>query len=166
MEFALLLVPMMTLFLGSIEVSQGVGASRKATLISHTVADLAAQAKSITDADRDNIFNAAKAVLAPYSSTQLKIVMSSVNIDANKKATILWSDGYNTQARVLGDVVTTQVPAALLTASTTLIWAEVSYAYTPAVGYVLSGTLNLKDSIFMRPRLVSSVCRGASCPTS
>jgi Flp pilus assembly protein TadG len=166
-EFALLLGPMMTLFLGSIEVTGGIGASRKATLISRTVADLVAQAKSISDADRDNIFAAANVVAAPCSTTPLKIVVSSINVDANKKVTVLWSEATaNTTKRPVGEVVTTKVPAALLTASTTLIWAEVSYGYTPTIGYVISGTVNLKDQLFMRPRLVSSVTRCAPAATS
>ena len=36
-----------------------------------------------------------------------------------------------------GDVVTSIVPAALLVKQTYLIFSEVSYLYTPAVGYVM-----------------------------
>jgi hypothetical protein len=38
-----------------------------------------------------------------------------------------------------------------------LIWGEASYSYKPAIGYVVTGTLNLKDQIYMRPRLSDSV---------
>lgn len=159
-EFAMLLPLMMTLYLGGFEVSQGVGAQRKTTLVSRTVADLVAQAKSVNDADMQNIFNAAIAVAAPYPRTPLKIVVSSVSIDATMRATIAWSSAYNTAGRTVGDVVT--VPTGLGAANSTLIWAEVTYGYKPAIGYVVSGTLNLKDQLYMRPRLVSSVARTAT----
>jgi len=35
----------------------------------------------------------------------------------------------------------------------------VTYAYTPTIGYVITGTLNLADRIYMRPRLSDTVTR-------
>ena len=157
-EFAILLPLMMTLLLGGMEVSNGVAANRKAVLVSRTVADLVSQAKVVNNADMTNILNAARAVLAPFPAAQCKIVVTSVTIDANLKATVQWSDATsNATARAVGEVVT--VPAGVAAANTTLIWAEVTYPYTPEIGYVISGTLNLRDQIFMRPRLSASVTR-------
>src|SRR5436189_1298081 len=42
-EFAMLLPLMLTLYLGAVEISQGVAIDRKVTLTAHTVADLASQ---------------------------------------------------------------------------------------------------------------------------
>ena len=57
-EFAMLLPLMMTLYLGTVEISQGVGIDRKVTLTTRTVADLASQASSITNTDMTNLLNA------------------------------------------------------------------------------------------------------------
>ena len=54
-EFAMLLPLMLTLYLGAVEISQGVGIDRKVTLTSRTVADLASQVSSISNADMTNI---------------------------------------------------------------------------------------------------------------
>ena len=54
------------------------------------------------------------------------------------------------------------LPTALNVANTSLIWAEVQYAYTPTIGYVITGTLQLKDQMFMGPRVSSSVGRTAT----
>jgi hypothetical protein len=51
------------------------------------------------------------------------------------------------------------VPAALNIAKSSLIWGEVTYEYKPVVGYVVNGTMNLTDQIYMRPRLSDSVNR-------
>jgi hypothetical protein len=40
-----------------------------------------------------------------------------------------------------------------------VIWSEVRYNYVPAIGYVVTGTLNLFDQIYMRPRLADAVTR-------
>lgn len=157
MEFALILPLMLSLYIGSTEVSQGVAADRKVTLMARTVADLASQVASINDADMSNLLNASAAVMQPYSTTPLKITVSSILIDAQGKATIAWSDTRNGTAHSKGEVVT--LPGALVVPNTSLIWGEVEYTYTPAVGYVVTGPLTLKDKIYMRPRLSASVTR-------
>ena len=40
--------------------------------------------------------------------------------------------------------------------------SEVQYAYKPTVGYVITGTLNLTDQMYMRPRITSPTYGGAS----
>jgi hypothetical protein len=54
---------------------------------------------------------------------------------------------------------TVTLPTALAVPNTSLIWAEVQYAYTPTIGYIISGTLNLKDQSYMAPRVSASVQR-------
>jgi Flp pilus assembly protein TadG len=156
-EFAMLLPLMLTLYLGTVEVSQGIAADRKVTLTARTVADLVAQVSSINNADMTNSLNAAAAVMTPYPTTNLMVTVTSVTIDAAGKATVAWSDALNGSPRAVGSTVT--VPTALNTPNSSLIWSEVQYTYTPTIGYVVSGALNLKDQIYMRPRLSDSVAR-------
>ena len=67
-------------------------------------------------------------------------------------------------ARTVGSTVT--LPTALNVASSSLIWAESQYAYTPTIGYVITGTKNLTDQIYMRPRLSTCVLRsGVTSPS-
>ena len=159
-EFALLLPLMVTLYLGTAEVSQAISAGRKATMVARTVADLVSQATNVTNSDMTDIMNAAVAVIYPYTTSNLKVTVTSVNIDANSKATVTWSDTYNGTARSVGSTVTP--PAAVIVPNSTLIWSEVSYAYKPTVGYIITGTLNLKDQLYMAPRLSTSVTRSAN----
>jgi len=158
-EFAMLLPLMLTLYLGSVEISQGVAIDRKVTLTARTIADLASQSTTISSAEMSNILAAASAVIAPYDASKLKVTVSQVAIDNNSNATISWSCTLNGTAHGVGSAVT--LPTALKTANTSLIWGEASYSYKPTIGYVVTGTLNLSDQIYMRPRLASSV--NASC---
>ena len=156
-EFAMLLPLMLSLYLGSIELSQGIGAQRKLTITARTVADLVSQVSSLNNSDMNNSLNAASAVMSPFPVGNLKVTISSVKIDANGKATVDWSDTLNGTARAKGSTVT--LPTALIVANSSLIWSEVQYTYKPTIGYVVSGTLTLHDQIYMRPRLSDSVTR-------
>src|SRR5438874_245480 len=136
-EFAMLLPLMVTLYLGSVEISQGVGIDRKVTLTTRTVADLASQVSSINNADMTNLLNASASVILPYDTTKLKVTVSEITIDSNGTAKIVWSDTLNGTKRTVGSTVT--LPAALNVANSSLIWSEVSYSYKPAIGYVVTG---------------------------
>jgi Flp pilus assembly protein TadG len=156
-EFAMLLPLMITLYLGSVEVSQGIGIDRKVTLTTRTVADLASQVSSINNADMTNMLNASSAVIVPYDTSKLKVTVSEITIDSTGVAKIVWSDTLNGTKRAVGSTVT--LPTALNVPSTSLIWSEVAYTYKPTIGYVVTGTLNLSDQIYMRPRVSDSVSR-------
>src|SRR3954465_8160156 len=80
-EFAMLLPLMVTLYLGTVEISQGVGIDRKVTLTTRTVAGLASQVSSINNADMTNMLNASSAVIVPYDTTKLKVTVSEITID-------------------------------------------------------------------------------------
>ena len=159
-EFAVLLPFMFLLYMGGVEVSQAVATDRKVTMVARSVADLVSRTTSVSDSDMTDTFNAGVAVVAPFPSSNLKVTLSSVSINAQGVAKVVWSSGYNTTARAAGSTVT--VPAALNVANTSLIWGEVSYAYTPTIGYVLTGTMNLTDQMYMRPRLSTCVTRVTS----
>ncbi len=159
-EFAMLLPLMVTLYLGSVEVSQGIAADRKVTMTARAVADLASQVSTINNAAMTNVLAAASSVMTPYDVSKAKVTVSLITIDGNSKATITWSDSLNGTARTKGSTVT--LPSALLIANSSLVWGETSFTYTPVVGYVISGSLNLKDQIYMRPRLSDTISRTTS----
>jgi Flp pilus assembly protein TadG len=154
----MLLPLMLSLYFGTVEISQGIAADRKITLTARTIGDLVSQVPSIGTPEMTNALNAAAAVIAPFPTSNLKVTVSSILIDPAGKATVDWSDTLNGTARAKGSTVT--LPAALNVPNTSLIWSEVQYTYKPVIGYVVTGTLTLKDQIYMRPRLSDSVTRG------
>jgi Flp pilus assembly protein TadG len=159
-EFAMLLPMMLTLYLGSVEVSTGVAVNRKLTLTTRALADLTSQYTDVTDADMSNILNASSDIIAPYPVSGLSAVVSELSIDATGNTTVAWSDTLNGTARSIGEAVT--IPASLVVPNTYLILAEVSYSYNPSFGYVLTHTMTLNDHIYMRPRQSTSIQRTAS----
>jgi len=159
-EFAMLLPVMMTLYLGSVEASQGIATDRKVELTAHTLADLSSQYTDITNAVMSNILNAGSAIVAPYSASNLKEVVSEISVDSQGVATVVWSDTLNGTALTVGQTVA--VPPSLVVPNTYLVLAQVQYSYNPTYGYVMTGTLTLSDQSFMRPRESSSIARTAS----
>ena len=160
-EFAMLLPLMITLYLGAVEISQGVSIDRKVTLTTRTVADLASQVSSIASTDMTNILDASSSVITPFDASKLKLVVSLVTVDANSVARITWSCTRNGTKHGVNSTVS--LPAALNVANTSLIWSEVSYNYVPTIGYVVTGPLNLSDQIYMRPRLSDTITGPSSC---
>lgn len=158
-EFALLAPVMIALYLGCVETSDGVAAGRKVSLTAAALANLTAQVSTITSGDMTNILDASSAIIVPYSASNLKITVSCINIDANKNATVKWSATRNGTTKS-GSIT---IPSALAVASTQLILAEASYAYTPAVGYTITGTINLNDKMYMSPRITAPTYGSTSC---
>ena len=154
-EFAMLLPLMLTLYLGGVELSQGISIDRKVTLTARTVADLVSQVSSIDTAGVNAALGAATAIMAPYPDSSAKVTVSVVDIDANGNAKIKWSNSKNGTARAVGSSVS--IPTALRTPSSSLVWGEASYNYKPSIGYVVTGNMNLADQIFMRPRLSETI---------
>ena len=148
-EFAMVAPLMIALYFGCVEVSVGVAAQRKVSLTSATLANLTAQVTSISQSEMTDILSASSAIIAPYSASNLSMTVSCLNIDSDKNVTVKWSVASG-GATVLTSAT---VPSALLVADTQLIYSEASYAYTPAVGYTITGTLNLKDRMYMSPRI-------------
>ncbi|MEO8104676.1 MAG: TadE/TadG family type IV pilus assembly protein [Betaproteobacteria bacterium] len=158
-EFALLAPVMIGLYLGVAEVSDGVAADRKVSLTSAALANLTSQVATIATADMTNILDASSAIISPFSASKLKMTVTCINIDASKVAKVKWSVTRGGSA----NSGTISIPSALAVASTQLILAEVSYAYTPTVGYTITGTLTLSDKMYMSPRITAPTYGATTC---
>jgi Flp pilus assembly protein TadG len=154
-EFALIAPIMLTLYLGGIQLSEALTINRKVTHVSSTLADLVTQEKTLTTQDMANILDAAAAVMTPYSASNLKIKISEIKIDRNGKATVEWSKAKNDTAYRKGDPF--DVPIAIKDNNTYLVTAEIHYAYKPPIGYIITGTFDLNNGFFLRPRISDSI---------
>lgn len=157
MEFAILLPLMVALDLGCVEVGNGLSAQFKATLAARTVADLASQYKTIDNATMAQILGASSAVLTPFPSSGVVVIVSQVTTDSKGNATITWSDALNGTARQANSSVT--LPAKIAQPNITLLWGEVTFPYRPQTGYVITGTVNIYQDMYFYPRASSSVQR-------
>jgi Flp pilus assembly protein TadG len=158
-EFALLAPMMIGLYLGGVEVSEGISVDRKVTLAAGAVANLAAQSPTLSTTDMTNVLDATTTIMAPYSAVPLKITVSCISIDANRVATVKWSVTRNGTIKS-GNVT---LPSALQVANTQLLFGEVSYSYMPTVGHVIKSAINLSDTMYMAPRISAPKYNGTAC---
>lgn len=156
-EFAMILPFMLTVYLGGVEVGDGVAINRKVAITTRAVADLASRYTKITDADMSTILGASSTIIQPYTPNPLAVTVSGVTIDNHGNATIDWSNTLNGTARPKGSAVT--LPGTLAASGKYYVWGEVSYAYTPTLGYVMTGTWPLSNQIFMSPRESATITR-------
>lgn len=152
-EFALIAPVMVLIFYGATELSSALDCNARVGRVSATVADLVAQSTSVSTTDTTNVFGAANAILYPFASSNAKIVVTSLVSDANNKVTVGWSEAQNTPKRT---TVPANIPASILPANSSLIYAEVTYRFTPAASFFL-GTVDLKSTFFAKPRRSSKV---------
>lgn len=158
-EFALLAPVMVALYLGLVEISEGIGIDRKVSLTASTLANLAAQSTSISATEMNNILDASSAIVAPYSASKLKLTVSCLNIDSNKNVTVKWSVTRNGSA-LSGGV---SIPTDLQVPNSQLLLASASYDYTPVIGYTITGTLTLSDRMYMGPRISAPTYDSTAC---
>jgi Flp pilus assembly protein TadG len=150
---------LIALYFGCVEVSDGVAIYRKVSMTAAALSNLTAQVTSgaISTTDMNNILDASTTIIAPYSSAPLKMSVSCISFDGNKNMTVKWTVLRN------GTAPNISVPSALQIANTQLVYAEVSYAYTPVVGYTITGFLTLADHMFMAPRQSAPAYNTTSC---
>jgi Flp pilus assembly protein TadG len=154
-EFALCLPFLALLYLGSYQLMDALACNRKVTVTTRAIADLTSQYSTLGTADADQILSASAQILAPYNAANALFRVSQLYTDKNGTTTVMWSRAKNGSALVSGATVTP--PAAILVNDNYLIYAEVSYTYTPIARYGLLAPIALADTVYMSPRVSSSV---------
>ena len=107
-EFAIVLPFMLVLYIGGVELGDGMAIQVKVTDTTHIVADLVTQqTTTTTKAMVDTILGASSATMAPYSSppysaANLVVTVSEVSTNASGAATVTWSDSLNGTKRPVG----------------------------------------------------------------
>jgi Flp pilus assembly protein TadG len=180
-EFAMIFPMMVVMFFGVLELSAAISVDRKATLVARTLSDLTSQMVSVANADLVSFGEAAKAIMTPYPGPPLISSVTEVYVDSvTGVARVQWSKGLTigttgvvsiaaTAPHNPGDVVV--LPTTLVAAKGTyVIWSEVSYTYTPAIGYIVAKTgMTFRDAAYTRPRTVQCVIYptggSSTCPT-
>ena len=179
-EFVLLVPIMLGLYFMLNETSNGLRAARKTTMVARIMADLATRPSNLSDADKNDIFASAGPILSPFPANKGSYRLTSIRFDATGKGFVDWSEVNGsgigsaharctpTETRpTQPGLVPLSVPAGLKVANTSVVLAEALVKYTPIVGYNITGEINLKDQLYMRPRTTDFVTRngitGAAC---
>ena len=165
-EFAVIVPLMLTFFFTTVEMGDALSIKRKVTLVARTMSDLVSQSSKVNDTDMTKFNKTAGAIMTPYRGSPLKTTVSELYVDPTTlTAKVKWSKG----SVPLANDTTVAIPPALKIAGTYLIYSQVEYKYTPAVGYYFDKVIGrtLTDETFTRPRQSLCVLYGTAeaCPT-
>jgi Flp pilus assembly protein TadG len=185
-EFAIVVPFMLVLLVGGAELGDGMAINVKVSATAHSVTDMVTQNTSLSTASMQNILTGATAIMAPYpiNNSQLMVTVSEISSDTNGALTLRWSQSYNgtsfgpgrTSLGANGLYAALTVPASLNGTAgnannannqndqVSFILGEVTYAYTPNLGYTISGTVNLADSYWLFPRCSTDSPTNSSGP--
>jgi Flp pilus assembly protein TadG len=165
-EFAIILPFMLLLYIGSVELGEGYQVQYQVTDTARTVTDLASQYISLNASTMSSILNASSTIIAPYSNSNLTVTVSQVKVNtgATNGTVYQWSCSLNGTKRTLNTTVTLPTNLQAPTSTIYLVYGEVSYPFTPPLGGGISGTINMNQTAWFYPRLVSSIAwTGSAC---
>ena len=163
-EFALIAPILILLYVGVAEIGNALTIFRRTSTVAMTASDLTAQVKKVSTDDLKDIVAASSSILAPYGSTSptpLKIVISSVVADQDNKTTVAWSYA-SSGASALGEKSDYPVPTGLTEPNSSVIVAEITYAFTPLLGLteIFSPVpFEIKRTFYARPRRSLTVAK-------
>ncbi|AWN34736.1 TadE/TadG family type IV pilus assembly protein [Methylobacterium radiodurans] len=160
-EFALLLPVLLLILAGVSEYAHAIDNWRKLTLLARTVSDLTAQGDTqnpVSSGLMGDILASSSAVLRPFDSSGVKIVVSAMGVDLTKLNLVpkvcSSTASANATARGLGGAADLTVPPGFQTTGVRYILTEASMDYRPMLGSALlklfgqaSGTFSFKVSM-------------------
>lgn len=159
-EFGLLLPMLMVMFYGCIEVTRYILIVQKTEKLAHTVADVTAQSKTITVASQNQLFDATKDIMEPFSTgANSRILVSSLYRTAGQaSARVNWrlsGGGTMSVTSELGSVgaIPTMPGGFTFNERENVIAAEVFYQFSPMISNRFFGTTTIYRSAFYKPRL-------------
>jgi Flp pilus assembly protein TadG len=152
-EFALILPILLILWIGGVEVTGALSADRRINNLASSIGDLVAQSEDpVTQSAIDDIFSIAESAMFPYDPREAAMRVTAVYIDKNRVPRVSWSRAKGSQAAYGAGTTMNVVPASLRQPDTQVLMSEVYFKYRPAVGYVVTGNLDLQDRMFFVPR--------------
>ena len=177
-EFALILPILIAFYLGLTELQPGISIKRKLTLVTRTLADLTTRASSMPTSDLKDVFGAANTIMRPYDTqAKTQMVVSSVRVEKSGSSTykgyVDWSCDWNPGTGsddIKKKAKNTEVPVPpgfQTDGIKSFILTETKYPYSPTIGYKITGTVSLTDSVPWPVRDADSVVLDPPnvCPT-
>ena len=148
-EFAFIAPLMLTLLIGIVDISNAVSISWRLSQLNRTLADLSSQSRTMTTAERNNIFGASAATLSPYTGPAPVMVISSVVLNNTGVARVCWSASNVSGNELAANSVVTMPNTDMAVPNTSYIVASSRVVYTGVISP--NFTMNAQK-LYFRPR--------------
>ena len=175
-EFALIAPLLLTLYLGTMEISRGLQVNKKVGRAASTMGDLVAQLSSgdnATTTSLDAILKIGKATLQPYNLSTPTIIVSGISMDSAGVPTVAWSrqlvgTTYTRPYAINSPATSPAIPTKLKIASTFLIRVQVKLEYVSITGWSLTknkvdsggksyAAIDMSEIYYFKPRVDDSL---------
>jgi Flp pilus assembly protein TadG len=161
-EFALILPVMVLLFAGSNEFSEALTVDRKVNQLANTVGDLVAQRETINATEMNNILSAGTAIMLPYDTAPVEVLVMAVNVESSSKQTVAWAVAQNDVDPSDGGTPPIVVPSSIAPIGGQMIVARVRYTFESPFSDILAtitgrSSYDFEHVFMMRPRLGDTV---------
>jgi Flp pilus assembly protein TadG len=167
-EFAMIMPVLLLLFLGTFDAGNAIAVYAKVRAATYSLGAITNQygstsADSISTTTMTAITGAVTQMMAPYSSSPATVVISQIKATSAAQAVVSWSYSPTSGAALTQGATYTGLPSnfAANTCNSTypcyVIFAKVSYTFTPLFGAFLTGPITLSDSIYTTPRISTCV---------
>lgn len=154
-EFALVVPLLLTLYLGSVDVSQGLMADRKLTSVAGTLGDLVAQTgeSGLRRATLEDYFAASQTIMRPFSASETRMRVTLVSVDRFGVAQVVWSQARNGAVQLAqGDIMTLPAEITGIARESHIVVSDAWYDYRAVVGYLIDAPIPLAKQFFHIPR--------------
>ena len=152
LEFALIAPLMIMLFFGIVEGSSALAESRRITLAVNTLADLTAQESQITAAQASDLFDGVSQIMGGAPGAQIRLV-SLIYDPIDDRVEVHWSrDNAGGTPYAAGAPYTGLSDPTLLDAGSSMVIAEVQYAWTPPLTQTIIRPLTFQKMAMRWPR--------------
>ena len=164
-EFCFIAPLLITIWLGTMEISQGIEVNKKVGRSASMIGDIITQEESQTVAQIEDILKVGAAVLQPYNRDAPRITVTEIFINAGLAASVVWSrrseDGVFSRPYAPNAAVTT-LPPNLKIANTYLVRVETQLEYIPITSWTIKknktkagqgyASVNMAETYYLRPR--------------
>jgi Flp pilus assembly protein TadG len=166
-EFAIIAPMLLVMLIETYDIGNAIAVYMKVRSATFALASItntyATGTYGMQTADMSDTMTKVSQVLAPYSSSPGTFTVTQIKATSASNAKVSWSYSLNGTAYTAG-TTWTKLPSQLKGASNNscnsypcyLIYAEVSYSYTPFLFSTFMSTFTLGDNIYVTPR--SSIC--------
>ncbi len=161
-EFAFLAPVLIIAFIGTLELSEVITVNRKVTHAISTVGDLIGRSETISTTELNNIFDATEAVMSPYPTDRLKIVVATVKADNRGKPKVVQSRARNTAPWPEGATPPVAIPEGIDYSTQEILVTQAKYDYEAVFGSLAKDIIGrssfaLGDTFFMSLRGTSEL---------
>ncbi|MDQ0455137.1 TadE/TadG family type IV pilus assembly protein [Rhizobium paknamense] len=162
MEFALLVPVMLLLLAGTVDLGEALIVNRKIDKLATTLADVIAQESNWPSSDVDNVITGGTAIVTPFETSNLRIMIGVVHFDSNGNPLVSWTRAYRTDPLKSGTPWPYPLTGAIIDKSNELVAVHVEYNLTTSVSdlaksFYGNGSYSfVRDAIF-RPRISTTI---------